>query len=83
MSTSKKSTVKVQANTQQVMPDKTPITELTLRDFYAGICMGMLLQDVMKLPSDQRPMMGDITDKAFEMADVAVARRDLTPLSVN
>jgi len=79
----KTTTAKTSNNTQQVLPDKTPITELTVRDFYAGLCMAMLLQDVMKLPGDQRPMMGDISDKAFEMADVAVYRRNQTPINVN
>ena len=61
----------------------TPITELTVRDFYAGVCMAMLLQDIMKLPSEERPMMGDIADKAFELADVALDRRTQTPSDVN
>ena len=65
------------------LSDKTPITELTVRDFYAGVCMAMLLQDIMKLPSEERPMMGDIADKAFELADVAVDRRHRTPTGIN
>ena len=83
MPRAKKTTAKAETNTQKVVPDKTPITELTARDFYAGVCMAMLLQDVMKLSASERPMMGDIADKAFEMADVAVYRRNQTPISVN